>query len=131
LFRHSVNHNTMSYNILAYACYLLITIYVVVVVGNILHKNGRPFILSVFHGNQHLADSINNMLLVGYYLLNIGYCIITLRIWEKIGLIRELIEIVSEKVGIIVLLLGIMHLFNIIVLLITEKKHRKNLQTHP
>jgi hypothetical protein len=82
-------------------------------------------VLTVFHGNDSLADAINNMLLVGYYLVNIGYCIATLRIWEKISFVTELIEILSLKIGIIIFTLGLMHLFNITVLLITERKYRK------
>lgn len=121
----------MTYNVLAYGIYLVVTTYVIVVVGNILHKKGRPFVLSVFHNNASLADSVNNILLTGYYLVNIGYCIVTLRIWEKIDLVSELIEIVSFKIGTIVFVLGIMHLFNITVLLIAEKKHRKIINNNP
>lgn len=121
----------MSYNVLAYGIYLLVTTYVVVIVGNILHKNGRPFLLSVFHDDASLADSVNNILLSGYYLINIGYSIVTLRIWEKIGLTTELIEILSFKIGAIILALGIMHLFNITVLLIAEKTHKKTMNTNP
>lgn len=114
----------MSYNIMAYMFYLLVTIYVVVIVGNVLHKNGRPFLIAVFHRNISLADSINNLLLTGYYLLNIGYCIIALKIWIKIENFQQLTEILSFKIGAIVFLLGIMHLFNIGVLLIARKKYR-------
>jgi len=115
----------MNYNIIAYGIYLIVIIYVVVIVGGILHKNGRPFLLNVFHGNASLADSVNNLLLAGYYLVNIGYSIVALKIWEKITLVRELVEILSVKIGMIVLILGLLHLFNISVLLITERKYRK------
>jgi len=114
----------MNYNVLAYVFYLLVTVYVIVIVGNVLHKNGRTFVINVFHGNISLADSINNLLLTGYYLLNIGYCIITLRIWTRIETFQQLTEIVSFKIGVIVFLLGLIHLFNISALLIAEKKYR-------
>jgi hypothetical protein len=114
----------MSYNVMAYLFYLLVTVYVIVVVGNALHKNGRPFLLNVFHQNISLADSVNNLLLTGYYLLNIGYCIIALRIWTEIGTFQQLTEILSFKIGTIVFLLGVMHLFNIGALIIAQKKYR-------
>ncbi len=114
----------MNYTVTAYVLYLLITTYVVVVVGHLLHKNGRPFLINVFHGNISLAESVNNILLAGYYLVNIGYCVAALRIWAKIDLVRVLIEVLSVKIGTIVLVLGIMHLFNILTLLVAERKYR-------
>jgi hypothetical protein len=115
----------MNYNIISYGIYLLITIYVVVVVGGLIHKNGRPFLINVFHQNISLADSVNNLLLIGYYLFNIGYCIISLKIWKEIGSLQEVTETLSYKIGMIVFILGLMHLFNVLMLLITEKKYRK------
>jgi len=114
----------MSYNVMAYLFYLLITVYVIVIVGNILYKNGRPFLINVFHQNISLADSINSLLLTGYYLLNIGYSIIALRIWTEIATFQQLTEIVSFKIGTILFLLGTTHLFNIWVLMIAQKKYR-------
>lgn len=119
----------MSYNVTAYIFYLLITVYVIVIIGNILYKNGRPFLINVFHQNVSMADAINGLLLTGYYLLNIGYSIITLRIWTEITTLQRLTEIVSIKTGTIIFLLGVMHLFNIWVLLIAEKKY-KNKNIH-
>ena len=120
----------MNYNVLSYCIYLLITIYVIVVVGNVLYENGKPFLLNVFHGNYSIAHSANNILLAGYYLVNIGYCIMTLKIWQEINSINKLIEILSMKVGMIIFLLGIMHLFNITILLITEKKYQNKLNNN-
>lgn len=115
----------MNYNVTTYGLYLIITVYVIVVVGNILYKNGRPFLINVFHGNVSLADSINNILITGYYLVNIGYCIIALKVWKQIDSLQELLEIEGSKIGGIVLMLGLMHLINITILFFTEKKYRK------
>ncbi len=114
----------MNYNISAYGVYLLLTVYVIVIVGNVLHNNGRPFLLTVFHGKISLADSVNSLLITGYYLLNIGYCVTTLKIWKEITTLQEFVEAVSSKTGKILLLLGLIHLFNVFVLLIMEKKYR-------
>lgn len=111
----------MNYNIITYCLYLLITASVILFVGSILFKNGRPFLINVFHGDITLADSINKLLLVGYYLVNIGYTVIALRVWEKIYVLKQLIEILTAKISLIIFILGFMHIFNVIVLLITER----------
>ncbi len=99
----------------------MITAIVILFVGKTLYTNGRPFLINVFHGNISLADSINKLLLVGYYLVNIGYTVIALRIWQRIDSTQSLVEILSYKIGLIVFILGIMHVFNVISLVIIER----------
>jgi len=99
----------------------MITAIVILFVGKTLYKNGRPFLINVFHGNISLADSINKLLLVGYYLVNIGYTVIALRIWQQIDSTQNLVGILSYKIGLIVFILGIMHVFNVISLVIVER----------
>jgi len=111
----------MNYNIITYCLYLMITAIVILFVGKTLYTNGRPFLINVFHGNISLADSINKLLLVGYYLVNIGYTVIALRIWQRIDSTQSLVEILSYKIGLIVFILGIMHVFNVISLVIIER----------
>ena len=111
----------MNYNIITYCFYLLITAVVILIVGKTLYKNGRPFLINVFHGNSSLADSINKLLLVGYYLVNIGYTVVALRVWQKISSVQSMTEILAYKIGLIIFILGIMHVFNVITLVITER----------
>src|SRR5213082_3101878 len=56
-----------------YFTYLLISVSLTVWVAKTLHKNGRIFLVDAFRGNEPLADSINHLLVVGFYLINIGY----------------------------------------------------------
>jgi hypothetical protein len=107
-----LNHPTMSYIITTYSLYLVLTVTLTIWVARTLFRNGKVFLVDIFHGNTALANSGNNLLLVGFYLVNIGYAVRTLSITENITDTRQLIEILSIKVGAIILILGVMHFFN-------------------
>ena len=97
-----------------YIAYLLLSLVTVIWVARTLHKNGRVFLLDAFHGNTGLADSVNHLLVVGFYLVNVGY--VTLALREKDQLVPNLqtaIELVSAKIGTVLLILGAMHFFNL------------------
>ena len=105
----------MNYIICTYALYLLISIGLTIWVAGTLHKNGRLFLVDAFHGNEPLADSINHLLLVGFYLINIGYVSLALKYGDKAANLQELLEALSTKVGAVLLILGAMHFFNLYV----------------
>jgi len=98
-----------------YLCYLAISIAITVWVAHTLHKNGRVFLLDAFHGNADLADSVNHLLVVGFYLINVGYIALALKTTEPMATLREAIELESLKIGIVMLILGAMHFFNIFI----------------
>ena len=98
-----------------YLTYLAICLTVTVWVARTLHKNGRVFLVDAFHGNTELADSVNHLLVVGFYLINIGYVTLVLRATETLNTLRASIELVSDKVGLVLLVLGFMHFFNLFV----------------
>jgi membrane-bound ClpP family serine protease len=81
-----------------------------------LNKNGRVFLVENFEGKEELADSINHLLLVGFYLINIGFVLLTLKYGDKPATTVGAIEFLSLKVGLVVVALGIMHFFNMYVL---------------
>src|SRR5207245_218979 len=70
-FEH-VQKEPAMYIVSAYIAYLLISLGVTVWVARTLHKNGRVFLIDAFHNNAPLADSVNHLLVVGFYLINIG-----------------------------------------------------------
>ena len=105
----------MNYIILTYALYLPITIMLTVWVARTLFTNGRIFLVDIFHGNELLADSVNKLLVVGFYLINIGYAVYTLQIFGEIASAQVVIEKLSVKLGAIILILGGMHFFNLFV----------------
>lgn len=120
----------MNYIIITYSCYLIITICVTVWVARTLFKNGKVFLIDIFHGNQELADSVNNLLLVGFYLINLGYAVYTLQVTSSIVNVQQVIEELSIKIGLIILILGGMHFFNLYIFFNLRKKaiHEKHLK---
>lgn len=112
----------MNYTVATYAFYLLLVIPITVWVGRTLFRNGRIFLVDIFHGNTELADAVNRMLLIGFYLLNIGYVVMLLRVDTAINSPQAVFETLSFKVGGILLLLGAVHLTNIYVLFKLRKR---------
>jgi hypothetical protein len=98
---------------ISYLAYLAISLAVTVWVATTLHRNGRVFLVDAFHGNTELADSVNHLLVVGFYLVNVGYVTLALHTSMVLHSIREAIELVSDKIGVVLLVLGLMHFFNL------------------
>lgn len=98
-----------------YLAYLTISIAMTIWVAQTLHKNGRIFLVDSFGGNEPLADSINHLLVVGFYLINIGYVALALREGHAPGDLQSVLELLSRKVGVVLLVLGLMHFFNVFV----------------
>ncbi len=99
----------------SYLLYLGISVALTVWVARTLHKNGRVFLVDSFLGNTDLADSVNHLLVVGFYLINIGYVSLALKYGVKPGSLEQTIEFLSTKVGTVMLVLGGMHFFNLYV----------------
>jgi len=112
----------MSYILISYSIYLLLTLTLTIWVARTLFRNGKVFLIDIFHGNQELANAVNNLLLVGFYLVNIGYAVYTLTITDSISDTRVLVEKLSVKVGAIILILGGMHFFNMLVFFKLRKR---------
>jgi hypothetical protein len=108
-----------------------LTIVLTVWVAKTLFTNGRIFLVDIFHGNELLADSVNKLLLVGFYLINIGYAVYTLQILGEIKTIQVVIEKLSLKIGAIILILGGMHFFNLFVFFKLRSRRSKEItQNH-
>lgn len=104
---------TMTIN---HLIYLSVSILVTVWVGQTLHKNGRLFLIGIFAGNARMADAINHLLLVGFYLTNVALVSLALKQGETVFTVEQSIERLSTKIGLVLLVLGGMHFFNLIVL---------------
>jgi len=120
----------MNYIIITYIIYLLLTISITIWVAKTLFRNGKIFLFDIFNGNQELANSVNNLLLTGFYLINIGYAVYTLQVTNLITNMQLVIEELSIKIGLIILILGAMHFFNLYIFFKLRKKalYEKNLR---
>lgn len=105
----------MNWLIITYVSYLAISVCLTIWVARTLHKNGRIFLVDSFLGNEQLADSVNHLLVVGFYLINIGYVTLALKYGARAVNAQEALESISTKVGLVMLVLGAMHFFNLYV----------------
>ena len=96
--------------------YLVVSVPLMVWVARTLFVNGWVFLVDVFRGDEALADSVNRLLVVGFYLINLGYISLTLRVGYEPTTAREAIKALSGKIGFVLLVLGFMHFFNLFVL---------------
>ena len=106
----------MEIMVYTYAAYFVVSVALTVWVGRTLYKNGRVFLIDAMAGNDKLADSVNHLLLVGFYLINIGFVSIALKLGGKALDAVSAIEYLSTKLGAVLLILGVMHFFNLLVL---------------
>ena len=98
-----------------YIIYLGISVAMTVWVAQTLFKHGRIFLVETFSGKEDLTDSVNHLLVVGFYLINIGYVTLALQYGAKPADMASAIEVLSTKVGLVLLVLGFMHFFNLAV----------------
>lgn len=106
-----------------YIIYLLISICLTIWVARTLHKNGRIFLVHSFRGDEKLADSVNHLLVVGFYLINIGYVSLALKEQTHPGTVGQCIEVLSSKIGYVLIVLGIMHFFNLFVFSVMRRRN--------
>jgi hypothetical protein len=118
-----------EFTVWAYAVYLMCSVTLTIWVARTLHRNGRVFLVDAFGGNQALADSVNHLLMVGFYLINIGYVTLALKHGEKPFDLETAVEVISTKVGLVLLVLGGMHFFNLYVF--SKLRRRAILHTAP
>jgi hypothetical protein len=97
----------------AYLAYLVLSIGITVWVARTLHTNGRLFLVDAFHGQEALADSVNRLLVVGFYLINLGWMVGSLRTYQSLDSARVTLEFLSDKIGTVLFVLGVMHFFNL------------------
>jgi hypothetical protein len=101
--------------VVTYLAYLTISVALTIWVARTLYKRGAIFLVDAFHGNSELADSVNHLLVVGFYLINIGFVSLALKTAATINTSRGAIELLSDKMGMVLLILGGMHFFNLYV----------------
>ena len=119
----------MTIGLSTYLIYLALSVALTIWVARTLHKNGRVFLVDVFHGNEALADSVNHLLVVGLYLINFGYISLALKLGYAIETAEQSVEALSVKIGMVLLVLGGMHLFNLFVF--SRMRRRSTAQHQP
>lgn len=120
-----------DYIVWTYLLYIAVSVSLTVWVARTLYRNGRVFLVEAFLGNEPVADSVNHLLVVGFYLINVGYVALALRYGEKPVNLQESIEFLSTKVGWVLLVLGAMHFLNIRIFTKMRNRNARHHQPSP
>lgn len=115
----------MNDTTITYALYLAIALPITIWVARTLHKNGRVFLVECYQGDEEMADSVNHLLVVGFYLINIGFVTLYLKLETLVEGTTGIFEALSSKIGIVLLVLGGMHFFNLFLFAKIRDKGRK------
>jgi len=107
--------SVMDFAIIGQLAHLALCMGAAVWVGRTLYRHGRVFLIDAFGQNAELADAVNHLLVVGFYLINFGYVFETLNGWYKAPDAMATVGMVGDKVGTVLLVLGAMHFFNLFV----------------
>lgn len=99
--------------LIAYFIYLPIALMLTLYVSRTLFKNSKVYMLDIFKGREEIASSTNKLFETGFYLLNIGFALMILRISESLSTYQSLIEVLSYKVGGFSIYLGMMLFLNL------------------
>ena len=109
------------YNIISYVIYLTITFYITIIVGWKVYKLGFVYLTNLIE-NHSVCQSINNLLLIGYYLVNLGFSAINLRNWNQVDNITTMLSSISFKIGVVLLILGCLHFINLSIIYFQRKQ---------
>jgi uncharacterized membrane protein len=91
-------------------------------IGRALYQNGERFLISIFLSKPEVVQPINKILLAGFYLVNIGFVLLFFSQDIVLSDWLSCLEFLSMKIGMVYLVLGSMHLFNILLFMTIENK---------
>ena len=103
----------MTLTIIFHLTYLLVTVPIIIWVGNRLHTHGAQFVIDAFHGDATRGNAVNHLLLIGFYLVNLGLMALFIKYGARPENAVDAIEQLVTKIGIVLLVLGGMHYFNL------------------
>ena len=105
-----------------YLAYLVACAAVIVWLGRLLHRAGLDFLRDAFAGNPLLVASVSKLLDVGFYLMSLGYVGASVNTWETFNSYEAVLKSVTGRVGGFLLLLGVVHLFNLLLLALFRRR---------
>ncbi|MFI6131966.1 hypothetical protein [Micromonospora sp. NPDC051141] len=120
----------MDVKVWMYLAYLAVSVGLTVWVARTLSRNGLVFLRDVFP-DERLAEAVNSLLVVGFYLLNLGYVTVAMKESDPIGDASQALEQLSLKVGLVLLVLGALHFFNVFALGRYRRGRMRHRATHP
>ncbi|GAB3955231.1 hypothetical protein [Micromonospora vulcania] len=120
----------MDIKVWMYLVYLAVSIGLTIWVARALSRNGQVFLEEVF-ADERLARAVNSLLVVGFYLLNLGYVTVAMKHPDPVGSTSQAMEELSKKIGLVLLVLGALHFFNVFALGRYRRSRLRQFATHP
>jgi len=120
----------LNLRLIDYVIYLSASAALTIWVCNTLYRNGRVFLVSVFK-ETGLADSVNHLLVVGFYLVNLGAAAILINAGGAPRTYPDMIQETVTRIGVVLLVLGFMHFFNMLVLHLLRRPLRQPVPPPP
>jgi hypothetical protein len=117
--------------VVTYLAYLLISVGLTVLAGNVLSRSGRLFLAEALGGsdcaaNDRAAKGITSLIVVSFYLISLGVIVLNMRIpSDRVSAVHA-IQLLATKVGLVLLVLGALYLFSVIAL--TKLRRRLKIQ---
>jgi hypothetical protein len=102
-----------NYVVAAYSIYLPVALLLTWLVARTLFRNGIIFMRDIFFGREDIAKATNSLFKSGFYLLNIGFALYVLQIYNELTGVQDTIEVLSSKIGGFSIYLGIMLFCNL------------------
>ena len=118
----------MEPKVVEYLIYTPASLLLTIWVATTLFRHGRRFLLDVFGGDESLADSVNHLLVVGFYLVNLGYVTLQMKLDTAPSTVAGVIEALAGKLGLVLVVLGAMHFGNLFAF---TSMRRRALQPRP
>lgn len=104
--------------LLVYLPYATIAITLTIWLARTLSRHGAVFLETVFPNRPALANAINQLLVIGFYLVNIGWALLLLQadeVTEHVHTASDAVALLTTRLGLLLLLLGVAHLANLYV----------------
>ncbi|MBQ0989149.1 hypothetical protein KBX08_03480 [Micromonospora sp. H61] len=120
----------MDIKVWMYVIYLAVSVGLTIWVARALSRNGQVFLEEVF-AEERLARAVNSLLVVGFYLLNLGYVTVAMKHPDPVDSTSQAMEELSLKIGLVLLVLGALHFFNVFALGRYRRNRLRQLATHP
>jgi len=101
--------------ILTYLAYGAIAVPLVIWLARTLFEHGATFLEDVFDDQPELARAVNRLLVIGFYMLNLGYALLLLTVNSGVATALAAVELLITKLGILLVTLGVIHFLNMFV----------------
>jgi TRAP-type C4-dicarboxylate transport system permease large subunit len=120
----------MDLRLVDYLIYIAVSALVTVYVGRTLYRRGRAFLVSVFK-EEGLADSVNHLLVVGFYLINFGAVALLINSGGAPSTVADMVQETATRLGVALLVLGAMHFFNLFIFHMIRRPLRQKVVMPP